>query len=1063
MLHKVDMEVEEILNNEKWFEGTYLKERSSNIHKNILSGDSSDFSLDDWLSRFEKNKKLFLERLELEDITYEQFKGIISANEGLRTHQDLKWFKYLKRIFVNTKNTVLQEEDVNFLYENKIPFSKFLYPFLKIAKVSIDKYEQEFKTYITSNNLKKFIYVSIANNLIKLSGKTLIYELNKQRIDNKLIGNTPEERYEYFLNNMYGNEEKVLKFLIQYPVLARLICETTEDIIANVILAMKRFIKDIDQIKNIYNLTSIKIKSIEMLGDSHRGGNTVLKFSFSEDEKIIYKPRSLSIDVHFQELLNWFNTHGIEQKFKVLHVIDKGEYGWQEYISYKQCQDKEEIKKFYERQGQYLAILYMLNATDFHYENLIAHGEYPMLVDIESIFHNFVNEIRDYKTSATSKAINIISDSVIRTSLLPVFADDLLFDIEVSGLGGGMSQEVQRNQVINLNTDVMRIVKSKVMTPSGNNLPKFNGKVFKPERYINSIKAGFLKTYHVIMKHANTLTSKESILYSFQDDVIRVILRNTAVYGALLEASTHPKYLKDGLERQRLFEFMWSLANNLPERKATIICEVRDLLRNDIPYFYSNVNSLFIYGGSGEKIKGLLQKDSLSLVFQKLNNFSEEDCNRQLEFIEKSLLTYYFLGKQTKKVEASIVLNKEDSLNQRQAFLEEAIRIGKVLAKEAIWGEDQKSVTWIGMGMNADEKLQYKVMDMGLYNGVMGMAMFFAYLGKESKIEEFTKISRACIETALQERLLTRAEYISGYLGYVSCIYVLMHLSRLWNDDSLLQKAEELLNDVEAHISQDGNFDLLSGCAGTILVCLDLYNLNGNAQAIRIARKCGEHLIKHKKQMEKGCGWLLLTKKDEHALAGLSHGVTGIALALLKLYGTTKQKKYLYTALEGLEYENSLYSKEKNNWADLRLYKQTGKYEWAHHWCNGAPGIGIGRLKMLDYYQDEAIYKDLDRAIQSTLKAGFNEWNYSLCHGDMGNLEFLLLVSTHLNRYKYLSSKVYGHAGYILDKVKKAQFDWKCGIPGGQQTPNFMVGLSGIGYQLLRFYNPILPSVLILE
>ena len=43
------------------------------------------------------------------------------------------------------------------------------------------------------------------------------------------------------------------------------------------------------------------------------------------------------------------------------------------------CTAPEEIQRFYERQGGYLALLYVLQATDFHFENLIAAGEHPVL------------------------------------------------------------------------------------------------------------------------------------------------------------------------------------------------------------------------------------------------------------------------------------------------------------------------------------------------------------------------------------------------------------------------------------------------------------------------------------------------------------------------------------------------------------------------------------------------------------------------------------------------------------------------------------------------------------
>ena len=44
------------------------------------------------------------------------------------------------------------------------------------------------------------------------------------------------------------------------------------------------------------------------------------------------------------------------------------------------------------------------------------------------------------------------------------------------------------------------------------------------------------------------------------------------------------------------------------------------------------------------------------------------------------------------------------------------------------------------------------------------------------------------------------------------------------------------------------------------------------------------------------------------------------------------------------------------------------------------------------------------------------------------------------------------------------EYGWLCGIPMNIETPGFMTGLAGIGYELLRMHNPNkTPSVLILD
>lgn len=44
------------------------------------------------------------------------------------------------------------------------------------------------------------------------------------------------------------------------------------------------------------------------------------------------------------------------------------------------------------------------------------------------------------------------------------------------------------------------------------------------------------------------------------------------------------------------------------------------------------------------------------------------------------------------------------------------------------------------------------------------------------------------------------------------------------------------------------------------------------------------------------------------------------------------------------EYENSLYSEEKENWLDLR--SPEGEQKVMNAWCHGAPGILLARLEI---------------------------------------------------------------------------------------------------------------------
>jgi lantibiotic modifying enzyme len=129
-------------------------------------------------------------------------------------------------------------------------------------------------------------------------------------------------------------------------------------------------------------------------------------------------------------------------------------------------------------------------------------------------------------------------------------------------------------------------------------------------------------------------------------------------------------------------------------------------------------------------------------------------------------------------------------------------------------------------------------------------------------------------------------------------------------------------------------------------------------------------------------------------------------------------------------------------------------------WCNGAPGIGLARLRSLPHIDDAEIRTEIDTALKTTLAHGFGG-NHSLCHGDLGNLELLLQASLTLDDPQW-KTQVDRLASIILESIN--QHGWLCGVPLGVETPGLMTGLAGIGYGLLRLAEPTrVPSVLVLE
>ena len=222
------------------------------------------------------------------------------------------------------------------------------------------------------------------------------------------------------------------------------------------------------------------------------------------------------------------------------------------------------------------------------------------------------------------------------------------------------------------------------------------------------------------------------------------------------------------------------------------------------------------------------------------------------------------------------------------------------------------------------------------------------------------------------------------------------------------------------------------------------------------------HLVRHARVMDHGVGWVN-ERFGSRALTGFSHGAAGVAWALSQLTRVIGDDRYQETVRAALRYERSLFVPARSNWLDLRddgaAPPGRPPERCMTAWCHSAPGIGLGRLGLLDGHDDGLVLGEVRAAVSATVREGFHD-NQSLCHGDLGNAEFLIAAAPVVAdtparpvAHQAVSSVVHQiEAGTV-----------RCGTPSGVETPGLMTGLAGIGYGLLRLVHPDrVPSVLLL-
>lgn len=964
--------------------------------------------------------------------------------------------------------------------DDPLPFEEIFLAFVLTAREMLDASENcDFLTGKARAALERFLLIRMS----ELSSRVLEVEFNAFFACLQFTGITynassrdksSRKHYLDFIKKMCdGGLPPLFK---EYPVLARRLAIRLDQWVQLVGEFVARLRADLADIRKMFfeEKDIGKVTDLEPgLSDSHRQGRTVIVVTFESGAKLVYKPKDMGLEEDYFQFADWLNTRGSPLDFKVLKVLNRGSYGWVEFVAASPMEDEEQARRFYQRSGMLLCLIYACDGLDFHNENVLACREYPVPIDLETIFHHRVKiseEIHELTDAAKEK----IGNSVLRTHFLPSFFQIKDKYLDISGIGGGAQElliEVVRWK--HINTDAMEFNHEKTITKSEMNIPRIKDKPILPQDYSEHLAEGFRQMHRFLAPQKEALLSDTGLLTKMLRNNARFVFRPTSLYMSIERKVAHPDYQKDGVDLSLQIDI---LARSLipTDEKSPLWPlmreETKSMWEMDVPKFMLPGDSDSIVLGSGEKILGCFSQSPLQYVKEKIIEMNDADMEWQATLIKGSLeyrLTSKAATSNAYPANSSVI--KDVPHLEKNELLQHALLLASEIGDKAILSKNGEP-SWIVLKVIPNSKQRMlQSMDFHLYDGVCGVALFLAALEKLAPGSGFGDMASASLGPMIRwlnkgspKKLMETS--IGGCSGLPSMVYSLVHLSGFLKDPALLKCAERAASLIEQKdVDADKSYDVIGGAAGTALALLPLYKKTGNKQVLETTIYCGEHLLANRTETHKEFK-VWKTLDNSPPLAGFSHGAAGIAYALIALHRETRRMDFLDAAVEAIMFETDLFNSEEKNWPDRRVDDENPMNDalgFMCAWCQGAAGIGLARVGGLDVIDSPAIRNDIQVALQTTLQFPFQARDH-ICCGNAGRAETLLTAGIALSETKWIDGAEQLTSTVIAQAKRNGRFGAM--FDENVYNPSMYQGNAGLGYHFLRLAEPkLLPSLILFE
>lgn len=972
------------------------------------------------LSGFRRSSENFYQRLSMDKLHFVKLAAILGQKKVcLKSDCDLSW---TQKLSVDRSENGLSALRGKFLTFDEYLDRGVITPF----SFQIFEAAREVQLIAKKEGIDTNIFLAgILQNIEQLILKSFVLTLNINRIKGLLCGENESDQYQAFIS-CFNSPEFRQRFFQDYPVLSRMVIsrlelwvKATEELILRLSIDREILESELDIV------ITDPLVSIKAAGDTHNGGRAVTILFFRSGLAAVYKPRSASLEKGFQEYLNYFNSVVPELNLRQIRVVNRITYGWVEFIHYLKPQPGLESNRYHYKLGFLTAIVYSLNGVDIFFENLIASGTDPVIIDLESMFHTPIDTGVGAGPALYTQLR--LHKSVTGIGVLPHpgrgASETEAFDVTVLGAAVNARAPYNVTSIENFGRGDMKITE----TPGWIN-ETTSSSVEGSLDYLNAqcvyegIKKGFkcLRSQHIALSEPNGVVDR-----CFPAAERRLIVRDTKVYGSLQTDETHPDLLRDQSDREWHLDNLWSETIERPHLLRFIESEIIQVRQGDIPYFFGPLNTFFVSGADGTSVdlRGILADTPIAQVKAKLARFSHSEEREELRLAATALGLANING----------VTQPAFSLDGTP--LSNVLEVVSFISRRA---EILGGAAWFDTTLNPVpaakniDPVNILPSDPFLYEGVLGIAMFFYDVWRVNGDQETLQSSLRFTDSVLREVKVNQGFSSSGFVGISSIVYVINRAieSQIDSYDRYESFLPEILVQVEEKIALEGRLDFLLGISGVGCAILPYVRRTGDKVGIRILLATYSRL--------QSSAYKILKERDKieglDYLKGFSHGLSGIALAIYRIgcFLDKSCSEDLAAKLLLLEHESVL----ADGWTDSHSHEGQPLVGW----CHGSAGIVLALSQMTSI---TGLVSEVETYYDSAFKNTFKKYDFQskcLCHGTLGNL--LCLQATNRNEDQVKKNMLSGEISLIGAGFKSL---------GAAQTMSvgLMTGMAGAGYFLL--------------